>query len=111
MDITKIIPSKVDLILCRDCLFHLSYKDIFSALKNFKKSKSRFLLTTTFTNRTKNRNIFSGGWRPINLELPPFNLPRPVKIINENCTEADGKYSDKSLGLWNLESILLHKNS
>jgi len=107
MDITQIIPSKVDLILCRDCLVHLSYKDIFSALKNFKKSKSKFLLTTTFTNRTINRNIFSGGWRPLNLELPPFNFPKAVKIINENCTEADGKYLDKSLGLWNLEKILI----
>ncbi|MFX1593045.1 MAG: class I SAM-dependent methyltransferase [Promethearchaeota archaeon] len=107
MDITKNIPSKVDLILCRDCLVHLSYKDIFSALKNFKKSKSKFLLTTTFTNRTKNRNIFSGGWRPLNLELSPFNLPKPVKIINENCTEANGKFLDKSLGLWYLESILI----
>lgn len=107
MDITKSRPSKVDLILCRDCFVHLSYKDIFSALENFKRSKSKFLLTTTFTNRIKNRNIFSGGWRPLNLELPPFNLPKPVKIINENCSEANGKFSDKSLGLWNLESILL----
>ena len=107
MDITQITPSKVDLILCRDCLVHLSYKDIFSALRNFKRSNSKYLLTTTFKSRKINRNIFSGGWRPLNLELPPFNFPKAAKIINENCTEADGKYSDKSLGLWDLEKILI----
>jgi len=107
MDITKNKLPKVDLILCRDCLVHFSYYDIFSALKNIKLSNSTFLLTTTFINRNKNRNIFSGGWRPLNLRLPPFNFPKPIKIIIEKCIEANGKFADKSLALWRIKDIKL----
>lgn len=105
IDITQSDLPEVDIILCRDCLVHLSYKDIFKAISNFKKSKSKYLLSTTFTSRRKNRNIFTGGWRPINLQLPPFNFPKAIKTINEKCTEADGRMFDKSLGLWRLENI------
>lgn len=105
MDITTTKLPKVDVILCRDCLVHLSYKDIFTAIKNFKNSKSTYLLSTTFTSRTINRNIFTGGWRPINMQQSPFNFPQAVRVINEHCTEADGRMADKSLGLWKLEDI------
>ncbi len=110
MDITKDRLPKVDVILCRDCLVHLSYKDIFSALKNIKLSNSTYLLTTTFINRNKNRNIFSGGWRPLNLTIPPFNFPKPIRNINEKCTEAEGRCADKSLGLWRINDIKLRQN-
>jgi len=105
MDVTKSKLPKVDVILCRDCLVHLSYKNIFSAIRNFKESKSKYLLSTTFTHGKKNRNIFSGCWRPINLKLPPFNFPKEISIINEGFTKADGSGFDKSLGLWNLEDV------
>jgi hypothetical protein len=35
----------------------------------------------------------------------PFNLPDPEEIIIENCTEADGCFSDKAIGLWNIADI------
>jgi hypothetical protein len=44
-------------------------------------------------------------WRPLNLELPPFNFPKPVKLINEQCTEGNGEYTDKHLGLWFLDEV------
>jgi hypothetical protein len=96
---------QVDLILSRDCLVHLSSSDIISALRNFRRSRSSYLLTTTFTGRQHNISIETGRWRPINLEAPPFNLPSPLEIINEHCTQGDGQYSDKSLALWKLEHI------
>lgn len=105
MDITTSKLPKVDIILCRDCLVHLSYKDIFAAINNFKKSKSTYLLSTTFVSRRINRNIFTGGWRPINLQKSPFNFPPAIHIINEHCTEANGRMADKSLGLWKIEDI------
>jgi hypothetical protein len=95
----------VDLILCRDCLVHFSYREIKKVLTNLKSSKIKYLLTTTFTNRTKNANIITGEWRPINLQKPPFSFPIPLIILNENCTEKDGEYSDKSLGLWRISDI------
>jgi hypothetical protein len=38
---------RADLMICRDCLFHLSYKDIKAILKNFIESKIPYILTTT----------------------------------------------------------------
>jgi hypothetical protein len=106
MDIVTNILPKTDLILCRDCFVHLSNKDIMRTVKNFKKSKSKYLLTTTFIKLTKNRNLVSGrGWRPVNLVLPPFNFPQPIEIINEGCLEGGEQYSDKCLGLWNLDAL------
>ncbi|MDO8704111.1 MAG: class I SAM-dependent methyltransferase [Sulfuricaulis sp.] len=96
---------KVDLILCRDCLVHLSFDDAFLALRNICDSQSTHLLTTTFTTRMENHDIFTGQWRTLNLEIAPFNLPKPLRIINEDCTEGNSVYSDKSLGLWNIEDI------
>ena len=96
---------KVDLVLCRDCLVHFSFADVFLALHNICDSGSRYLLTTTFTGRTVNSDILTGQWHVLNLELAPFMLPRPLRIINEGCTENSGAYEDKSLGLWSISEI------
>jgi SAM-dependent methyltransferase len=48
LDITKDALPTVDMIFCKDCLQHLSYEDIFKVLKNFKRSKSKYLLATTY---------------------------------------------------------------
>lgn len=96
---------KTDVILCRDGLVHFSLKDIKLALKNFKKSKSSYLLTTTFVNIINNSDIQTGLWRPINLEIHPFNLPIPLKLIDEKCHHSNGIYADKRLALWDLRLI------
>lgn len=103
-DITVSPLAQADLLFCRDCLVHFSFSDIGKALANIKRSGSRFLLTTTFTNRT-NEDITTGYWRPINLEAPPFSFPKPMELFNENCTEGHKQYADKSLGLWNIDEL------
>jgi SAM-dependent methyltransferase len=105
-DIVKDELPKADVILCRDCFVHLSNKDIVRALRNFKISQSSYLLTTTFYKAANNRDLVSGrGWRPVNLVARPFNSPPPLKLIIEGCTEFDGTYYDKSLGLWKLSDL------
>jgi hypothetical protein len=95
-----------DVILCRDCLVHLSFRDAEKTLANFKRSGSRYLLTTTFPARETNVELSAGMiWRTLNLERAPFNLPPPLRLINENCSEAGGAFADKSLGLWRLEDL------
>lgn len=96
---------KADVILCRDCLVHLSYKDAQKILRNFKRSGSTYLLTTTFTDRCGNNDLGSTFWRPLNLELAPFNFPKPLEAIRENCTEVEGQFSDKTLGLWRFSDL------
>jgi len=101
--ITDDLP-KVDLILCRDCLVHLNFESGMKALQNFKRSGSTYLLTTTFTDRPKNEDLF-GIWRTLNLQKAPYNLPEPFKLINEKCPQDNGAFADKSLGLWKLSDI------
>ena len=99
-DITKDKLPNVDLVLCRDCLNHLSFADSERVIKNFKKCGIKYMLVTTFTNTKNNTELNNQIWRPLNLEIPPFNFPKPTKIIVEECSENEGKYADKSLGLW-----------
>jgi hypothetical protein len=96
---------QVDLIFARDLLVHLSYDDIRRAIQNMKGSGATWLLTTTFTRCDPNFDIQTGEWRTLNLQLTPFNFPEPVKIINEGCTQFNGDYSDKNLGLWKLQDL------
>lgn len=106
LDITTDRLPTVDLILCRDCLVHLCYEDIWRAINNIRRSKSQYLLTTTFTQLDMNTDIVSGAWRPVNLQLPPFAFPAPVRILSECRTAAEGEgYPDKSLGLWRIADI------
>jgi SAM-dependent methyltransferase len=103
LDITRDPLPRADLILCRDCLVHLANREARHALENIKRSGSTYLLATTFTSRPENPDVVTGFWRPLNLELPPFALPKPLLTINENCPEID--FPDKSLGLWRIESL------
>lgn len=106
-DVTKDEIPYAELILCRDLLVHLSFDEIRKALRIFKRSGAKYLLTTTFSiaRADMNSDIETGNWRSINLQKPPFNFPNPLFLINENCSEADGAYKDKSLGLWLLDQI------
>lgn len=90
------LPS-VDLVFARDILVHLSKPAVLDFLANVKKSGSKYLLTTTFHHH-KNINIQCGGWRPINLEIEPFNLGKPIDSFSEALNYP--LYKDKSLGLW-----------
>jgi SAM-dependent methyltransferase len=106
-DITTEALPDADAILSRDCLVHLSYAKALAALRNFKNSGARFLLSTTYTDRSANWDIVTGSWRPLNLQLPPFSFPPPIAAINERCTEGDGGFDDKTLAVWRLADLPL----
>jgi hypothetical protein len=95
----------VDMILCRDCLPHLSFSDIRHALRQVQKSKSRYLLTSTYLNRQTNSDIETGRFRPLNLQCAPFNFPSPIALINDACSHVTGTFPDKSIGLWKISSL------
>lgn len=105
LDMTSDPLPDADLLLCRDCLVHLSFEDIFSALENIRRSRITYILTSTFTGCKKNEDIQTGDWRLLNLEKPPFSFPPPLYLINEKCSEGDGRFIDKSLGLWLVKDL------
>ena len=102
LDVIRDPLPAVDLILCRDCLVHLKNRQIAAALRNFRRSGSRWLLATTFTGDRPNEDAPLGGWRPIDLERPPFALGSPLRLLSEGESVEDAAYRDKGLGLWRL---------
>ena len=102
LDLTPIRCRAPIVVLCRDCLVHLSFANVSRALANIRASGATYLLTTTFLEHDANADIEDGDWRMLNLERAPFNLPPPADVLLEQCLEGDGAYADKALGLWPL---------
>lgn len=92
---------KVDLLFVRDCLGHLSNNNVLKAIANAKRSGSKYMLATSFTKWDKNPDIADGGWKCINLMIPPFSL-NPIYLINEDCQEGYPNYNDKCMILFKL---------
>ncbi len=105
LDLTQDALPPADLLLCRDCLVHLSYTDIRRAFVNVVRSGIPWLLTTTFPDAEPNEDIVTGDWRALDLEREPFHLPPPARILNEGCTEGGGAFADKSLALWSVADL------
>lgn len=94
---------EADALLCRDCLVHLPNAMVARALANVRGSGARYLLATSFPARAANPDIEPGYWRPLNLQAPPFSLPRPVEVIHEGSSETE--YDDKVLAVWRVADI------
>lgn len=106
LDITQDDLPPSDLIFCRDLFVHLSFADIFDAIETIKRTRSEYLLTTTFPVRPGNFDNQTGKlWRPLNLEKAPFNFPSPLYVIDEECIEETGEGRSKSLGLWRIRDL------
>ncbi len=105
LDITSDKLPKSDVIICRDCLVHLSFENIRRALANIKSSKSKYILLTSFPNIKRNLDIEDGRWRPLNFQIEPFNFQKPIATVVEGCRDDDGAYADKSLCLWKVNSL------
>ncbi|MDC3077480.1 class I SAM-dependent methyltransferase [Flavobacteriales bacterium] len=101
----------VDLLISRDFLFHLPYKDIYNVLENFINSKIPYLLTTTHKNKDnfKNRNLQSGEvFRKIDLFSHPFNFPTsPLARFDDWVAPA----AEREMCLFSREQILSVINS
>ena len=101
LDIIRDKLPDADLWLCRDCLFHLSYADIFAVVKNFLDSNIRYLLTSTHPESDRNIDIPTGHFRLINLELPPFGFCKPILTIDDWI---EGK-PVRQLALWEQQDL------
>ena len=110
-DLIKQIPPQVDLMICRDCLFHLSYEDTRAVLENFIKSKTTYLLTTTHKNVDNafgNKDILTGDFRCMDLFAPPYCFPNNPLYAIEDWVAPD---PERQMCLWNREQIILALNA
>lgn len=94
-----------DLMLCRDCLFHLSHLDIVRALRNIERFNFTQIAITNHQGVVANVDIPTGSFRPLDLTLPPFNLPPPDRKVAETSTDRHPHY----LGIWSKENFDLSR--
>lgn len=81
LDITKDNLPSADLMICRDCLFHLHPDLVISFFKNFISSDIKYLLTTTHVNENNFKNVkkmTNGDFNKIDLFSHPYKLPTNV---------------------------------
>ena len=100
--LTDTLPP-CDLILCRDLFIHFPNELVRSALNNISGSGARFLLTTQYNGVKTNRDIKLGSFRPLNLMLPPFGLPEPLRSVPDHDYL---KLWDRTLALWPLDAVV-----
>lgn len=62
------------------------------------RAEAKYLATTTFPEHENERDILTGDWRPINLQVRPFYLREPLSLIRENSIGPP--FADKSIGVW-----------
>lgn len=102
-------PS-ADLMICRDCLFHLSFENTKSVLNNFINSGILYLLTTTHKNTIgfQNQNILTGSFREIDLFSIPYSFDQhPIDRID------DWMYPEpeREMCLWSRDQIIAARNT
>jgi hypothetical protein len=121
LDITSDPLPKVDMMMCRDCLFHLKYDLRWAFLRNFLKSDIPYLLTTINYPKENVDLRSNGGWKPFNPMLPPFSFPEPIELIHETADDLPSQWQDihesadakrhRSLGIWTKQDITNVVNS
>ena len=95
MDATRSAISPGDVAICREVLFHLSFRDGLQLLRNIKAAGFKYVLLTSDKSVWFNSDIRNGDFRRINLSKSPFRLPEPQREFR------DGKGSSgKVLAVW-----------
>ena len=95
LDIINTKLPKTDLIICRDFLFHLSFKDGKKFLNNLFKSEFKYLITSSHSNGQENdfenyRDIVTGDFRKINIFKKPYNFEKDYELcIDDFCDDVE----------------------
>lgn len=82
IDLTNDKIPQVDLIMCRECLQHLSFENAKIAINNIIDSWSKYLLITHYSN-WENKDIMNWMYYEMNLLESPFNFDKPITSIEE----------------------------
>jgi hypothetical protein len=93
LDLINDSLPRVDAVFCRDCLGHLPEADVLKAIQNIKQSGAKYFISTHWPKRG-NADCHTGGWRPINLAIYPYDLGEPLEVIIDN--------GEKTLGAWKI---------
>lgn len=101
LNLTQDLIPDVDLLFCRDCLFHFSLDDINRTFKNILRSSVKYVMITSYYDGD-NRDIQTGDFREIDFLKSPFNFGEPIDFIDEEIT---GESRKRRICLWPVSSI------
>jgi hypothetical protein len=100
VDLTRSNLPRCSFVFTRDCLNHLSIRDIFLALANIRLSGAEYLAVTQFPDHTVNCNQESGfHYRALNFRLSPFHWPPPLVSVREHS------HPGKHITFWKIDSL------
>jgi hypothetical protein len=97
LDIIKGPIPNADAWLCRDAMIHFPFSAGAAVVENFRSSRVKYFLGTTFTNATNEEDIPFGWCRETNLSAAPFNLGSPIELI---CDSRGGREPNRYIGIW-----------
>jgi hypothetical protein len=101
IDLTEDQFPEADLWLCKDCIQHLSHRDIILVLTNYANSQIPVAIITNHLDVSSNLDIHTGDFRPVDLTRPPFNLPRPSMFLRDRPIGGENRV----LGIWTRKEI------
>ncbi len=67
---------------------------------NIKNSRANYLLGTQVATESPNSDVYTGGYRMLDLRQQPVNFPEPVMSIRE-----DGVSKLRSLDVWRVSDF------
>lgn len=112
LDITSDALPEADMIMCRDCMFHLKFWLRWAFFENFAKSNIPYLLMTMHHQAVNKRLHQNGGFFRFNPLVEPFNFEDPLEIICEtqdelpaDIYEREDAWKERSLGIWSREQV------
>jgi hypothetical protein len=89
-----------DVAICREVLFHLSFKNALELLRNIRSAGFKYILLTSDSSIWFNSDIRDGDFRRINLLKSPFELPAP------QCELVDDQVSrGRVIGVWSGDAL------
>lgn len=104
LDITRESLPSADMMICRDCLFHLPEQAVLTFFANYLKSGIPFLLTTTHINdhQFANADVKVGGFRLIDLCAAPYRLPADALAVIDDWLPP---FPPRHMRLWSRDQI------
>lgn len=89
-----------DTVLCREVLFHLSFRDISALIRRIRACGAIYLIATTDVSARSNADIISGDFRILNLNRWPFYFPATSLSIDD-----DGVLPGRLLRVWSVSDL------
>lgn len=89
-----------DVVMCREILFHLSFRDIRKLLTNILSKDRSYVIATSDRQTSFNSDIPTGDFRLLNLEASPLRFPAPIRVIEDSAITPR-----RIIGVWDVKHL------